>query len=335
MAALYEIVNLAKYYGQKLALSIEFLTFNEGKVYGLAGPNGSGKSTLLKLLNLLEPPSRGEILYRGAPVRWDGSCLPLRREMAGVLQETFLWDTTVFKNVALALRWRGMRKEEIGRAVAQALSQVGLKEFGRRRARQLSGGEARRVALARALAIQPKVLFLDEPTSSVDRESSELIEKVIRRLNGTGPTTVFFATHDMGQAYRMADQVITLLDGHLTDSPLENVFLGRIVDVNGTRELVTGRLRLIVKTDRRGDVTASIDPGAVLITTGELRPGAQNCLPARVTRIEEANGQVRLTLDAGEEIVARLTPERFASLEIGLGGQVWASVEPSSVRVLQ
>lgn len=207
---------LWKGYGGKDVLRGCGYTFREG-VYSVMGPNGSGKSTLLRLCALLEPPDRGEIGFfdGGGPVP-DG--LSLRRSITLVLPRAGIFNTSVLANAAYGLRLRGLgRKDSRGRAL-EALEAVGLARKAGHRALHVSSGEAQRLAIARALVIVPKVLFLDEPTASVDEENRVIIEEIILRMKKAGGPTVVMATHDRAQAERLSDRILLLKDGELSEA---------------------------------------------------------------------------------------------------------------------
>ncbi len=193
-------------------------TFRAGGVHVLMGPNGSGKSTLLRICSLLDPPDSGELSYEadGLPLPQD---MALRRRMTLVLPRTGVFNTTVFKNVAYGLRVRGVSPQVTQERVRSALSTVGLEHLSRQQALTLSSGETQRLGLARALAIDPEVLFLDEPTASVDQENAAIIEAIVRRLKHDGRRLIIMTTHDREQAERMADVLLFLHQGALTRSP--------------------------------------------------------------------------------------------------------------------
>jgi tungstate transport system ATP-binding protein len=205
---------LWKHYGDKVVLKGITYRFNARRVYALLGPNGSGKTTLLRLLALLEEPSRGRILYLrdGRALRAD---MALRRSICMVLSEPALFNTTVLGNVLYGLRLRGLRRRQASHMALEALARLGLQDKARQRALTLSSGEAQRLALARALAVQPQVLFLDEPTASVDEENSQAIEEIIASVGRH--CTVIFSTHDIGQAHRLADVLLRLKEGRLLE----------------------------------------------------------------------------------------------------------------------
>jgi len=195
-------------------LQIDRLELQTGEIYLLHGPNGSGKSTLLHLLALLLMPVAGEIRYTGAPVLGAQDRQRLRRQITLVEQSPFLFNTSVYQNLAFGLRLRDVRGDLQRRRIAQALQAVGLGGFERRRANALSGGETRRVALARAMVLRPQVLLLDEPTAGLDRESLPVFEHCLATLPDQG-TTVVIASHDGDQQRRLGGTMITLDHGRL------------------------------------------------------------------------------------------------------------------------
>ncbi len=219
MDPLYRLNNLRKSYGPREVLAIKELTIAAGCIYTLTGPNGSGKSTLLNILAFLSPPSDGDIWFLGEPVVWSNdSLLRLRREVTLLHQAPYLFDTTVRANIVFGLKTRGITGQEQHSRVDEALALVDLGGFQKRKARELSGGEAQRVAMARALALRPKVLLLDEPLANVDRSSAELLEKVILALPQRG-TSVLISTHDPEQRRRFGSNRIHLIAGKPTLPP--------------------------------------------------------------------------------------------------------------------
>ncbi|MBO8167922.1 MAG: phosphate ABC transporter ATP-binding protein [Thermoanaerobacteraceae bacterium] len=215
-----------KQYDGKTVLKIDNLAFAAGKIYGLIGPSGAGKSTLLRILNLLEPPTGGKIYFKGIAVEGKAKhLLNLRRKMTMVFQHPVLFDTSVYENVMYGLKVRGVSQREAKRLVEQALEDVGLAEFAQRNACSLSGGEAQRIALARAMVLKPEVLLLDEPTSNLDPANVAVVERSTRRLNEKHGTTVIMVTHNIFQAQRMAEEVLFFYRGRLVEKgPTQQVF---------------------------------------------------------------------------------------------------------------
>lgn len=191
----------------------------------LAGPSGSGKSTVLRLLNRLADPESGTVRYRGEDVR-DLDPLALRREVCLVPQLPALLEGSVAANLDFALRLGGKRAAEDGTAHARLLELSGLDgSFGERDAGKLSVGEQQRVMLARALALEPRVLLLDEPTSALDADARDAVEATLRELRERLDISIVLVTHDPGQARRMSDWVVRI-DG------------GRAVEEGATAELL-------------------------------------------------------------------------------------------------
>ena len=219
MTPRYRLTGVAKYYGDKIALELESLTILPGRIYVLTGDNGSGKSTLLSILAFLSRPERGEVEFDGKLVEWKNAELQLlRRQVTLLHQSPYLFTGTVFGNIAYGLKLRGQKDDALKQRVAEALALVRLAGFETRNVRQLSGGEARRVALARALALQPVVLLFDEPLANLDRISAEVVDGIITTLPSQG-TTVVVATHDPQQAGRLGGDTIRLADNKLDRLP--------------------------------------------------------------------------------------------------------------------
>ncbi len=208
--------HIRKAYGGRPVLSDCSYLFERNGTHVLMGPNGSGKSTLLRILALLEQPDAGEFSFRenGAALPKD---LALMRRITLVLPRTGVFNTTVFNNVAYGLRVRGLAKAAIELKTNDALSLLGLERKRHQPARTLSSGETQRMAIARALALEPEILFLDEPTASVDQEHTGFIESTIRTLQRSGRTLVLMTTHDREQAERLADRILFLRNGVIAE----------------------------------------------------------------------------------------------------------------------
>jgi tungstate transport system ATP-binding protein len=174
----------------------------------ILGPNGAGKSTLLRLLHGLVAPTRGRITWGGRTLR------PARQAM--VFQRPVLLRRSAAANLRHALALAGVRGREATRRIAGALSSVGLAAIADRPARVLSGGEQQRLALARAWALAPEVLFLDEPTASLDPTAARAVEAIVHDIGARG-TTIVMTTHQLAQARRLADDVVMLSVGRVAE----------------------------------------------------------------------------------------------------------------------
>ncbi len=199
--------------GGRAVLELPELDFPGGRVTAVLGPNGAGKSTLFAALQLLVRPARGELLLGGEPMARDA--VAARRRMAAVSQDPLLLSMSVRANVELPLRLRGAGRRERRAEAERWLARFGVAELAARHARELSGGEAQRVNLARAFAARPEVLLLDEPFTGVDAPTRlSLIDSFAEILADTRPTTVLI-THDRDEALRLADRLAVIIGGRL------------------------------------------------------------------------------------------------------------------------
>lgn len=235
------MIGVNKIYNNEV-LSVDKLTLNRGCIYGVIGPSGAGKSTLLRIINLLTPPSNGELIFLGKPVPHNGQeLLKVQRKMALVFQKTFLFRDSVYNNVAYGLKARGYSRNETEERVTNLLDQIGMKELTYRRADTLSGGEAQRVAIARAVVFEPELLLLDEPTANLDPGNIELIEDMITGLVRTKGITVVMVTHNVFQARRIADHVIFINQGKIVEmGSVEKIFTAPDNEI--TRQFVEGKM---------------------------------------------------------------------------------------------
>ncbi len=212
-APCYELHDVRKAYGGKTVLAVDHLVVHQGETLAIVGPNGAGKTTLLRVLNFLEQADQGRIWFEGSLVPYPAP-LHLRRRITTVFQRTVLLHRSVRDNVAYGL---GLRGEHDERRVDQVLRHVGIEHLASMPAQQLSGGEAQRLALARALALRPDVLLLDEPTANLDPPNVAAIEAIIGDLPLQDGITIVLVTHNLFQARRLADRVAMLLGGRLVE----------------------------------------------------------------------------------------------------------------------
>jgi tungstate transport system ATP-binding protein len=206
--------HVTKSYEGKTILQDCSYSFENAGTYVLMGPNGCGKSTLLRLCALLENPDGGAITYSESEIILPPG-MELKRRITLVLPRIGIFNTTVFKNAAYGLKLRGLHHAEIERAVSRTLAFVGLEHKRNQHALTLSSGETQRLGIARALVLDPDVLFLDEPTASIDQENTEIVESIIETMKREARTTVIMTTHDRDQAERLADRVIRMRGGKI------------------------------------------------------------------------------------------------------------------------
>jgi len=184
------------------------LTISRGGRTFVLGPNGAGKSTLLRILHGLILPTQGTVTWNGARTR--------PAEQAMVFQRPVLLRRSAEANLRYALALSGVLGAHAERRITEALTEVGLLDVAKRSARVLSWGEQQRLALARAWALEPEVLFLDEPTASLDPSATRAVEKIVSDIHARG-TTIVMTTHNLAQAKRLADDIVFLHAGRIAE----------------------------------------------------------------------------------------------------------------------
>ena len=211
---MFKIENLYKKFGEKEVLNGVNLEIEKGEIFTIIGPSGQGKSTLLRIMNLLETPTSGKVIFAGKNLFEGGRVsVEMKRRMGMVFQNPSAFNMSVFDNIALGLKYRGFSKPDIKKKVDEALLEIGLLGYENRLAKTLSGGEMQRVSLARAIVTEPEILFMDEPTASLDPVSIEKIEDLIRYYNKEKGITILMSTHDLMQGQRLADRIGVLISG--------------------------------------------------------------------------------------------------------------------------
>ncbi|MFC1511843.1 ATP-binding cassette domain-containing protein [Candidatus Latescibacterota bacterium] len=333
---LYNISGLKHGYNDRFLLDIPRLRIEQGTSLGLFGPNGSGKSTLLKILAFLEPNTEGIIRYNGTTVtRSDAAS---HREVTMLLQEPYLLKRTVFENIAYGLRVRGER-EHLTRRVNEVLEDVGLSPevFAGRDWFKLSGGEAKRVALAARLAFTPQVLILDEPTANVDRQSASFIKQAIDTARLKYHTSLIIASHDIIWLNGVTDEVIKLYEGRIIESGTDNIISGPWhPDRDGLwkKELPDGQtISATQPPDTRAK--AVLNPSNIMIS--QKRPegvSAQNCLKGTITSmaVEKESGAIRIDVAvSGIPFICSVTHHAAETLKLLPGKEVWVVFKASSL----
>jgi tungstate transport system ATP-binding protein len=357
-SAVVELEGVRVVYGERPVVDVERLAVRAGELLVIIGPNGSGKSTLLRVLGLLEAPSAGRVRFRGEPIA-PCDLLSARRQMASVFQDPLLVDATAFDNVALGLRFRGLPRGEIAPRVQRWMERFGIGHLARRRARTLSGGEAQRTALARALVLQPAVLLLDEPFSALDQPTREALIVELGRILRHDRVTTVLVTHDRGEAMTLGDRVAAMMDGRILQlddasrlfrAPVseavarfvgvETIVDGRIVaagdglltlDVAGQKiEVAAGwgqagdDIRLCVRPE---DVTLGV-PGEIFLSS------SRNQLTGTITRLLPAGTQVRARVDCGFPLVALVTHRSVEEMAMVEGMPVVARFKASAGHII-
>jgi sulfate/thiosulfate transport system ATP-binding protein len=211
-----EVHGVSKRYGETDALQDVSVSVPDGSLTALLGPSGGGKTTLLRVIAGLEEPDTGTVWMDGRDV----THVPVRRRGIGFVFQHYaaFKHMSVADNVAFGLAVRRRPKSEVKARVAELLDLVGLSHLAGRRPGQLSGGQRQRMALARALAVEPRVLLLDEPFGALDARVREELRSWLRRLHDQVHVTTLFVTHDQGEAMELAEQIVVVNQGRVEQS---------------------------------------------------------------------------------------------------------------------
>jgi len=298
-----------KRFGDHHALRGVSLDVPEGSLTALLGPSGSGKSTLLRVIAGLEPPDSGRVIIDGE----DATVLPAQRRGIGFVFQHYaaFKHMTVRENVAFGLRVRKRPKAQIDAKVDELLAIVGLEGHRQRYPAQLSGGQRQRMALARALAIEPRVLLLDEPFGALDAKVRADLRAWLRRLHDEVHVTTILVTHDQEEAMEVADRIAVINEG-------------RLEQVGAPRELY--------ERPANGFVMSFLGPvarlGDDLVRPHDLRVTAEprdGAIEAMIERVVYLGFEVRVevALADGAPLAIQLTRDEAAALEIAPGDIVW------------
>jgi sulfate transport system ATP-binding protein len=309
--------NVSKRFGAFVALDDVSVEVPTGSLTALLGPSGSGKSTLLRVLAGLEHPDAGEIFISGEEAT---GVKPQDRGVGFVFQHYAAFKhLTVWKNVAFGLEIRRRPKAEIRARVAELLELVQLAGFADRYPAQLSGGQRQRMALARALAVEPRVLLLDEPFGALDARVRQELRAWLRRLHDDVHVTTVFVTHDQEEAMDIADRIVVMSRGRI-----EQVGAPRDLYEQPANEFV---MSFVGSVNRLGD--AWVRPHDLELS---LEPNGETA-PANVVRVVHLGFEVRveLRLEDGRELYAQVTREECEELELEPGVPVF--VRPRRAQV--
>jgi tungstate transport system ATP-binding protein len=345
--------------GGTLLLDISSFFIHEGEILSLIGPNGAGKTTLLQTLSCLLKPFQGDIFFRGRKVARNHFVLEYRRKLAMVFQEPLLFDTTVFNNVASGLKIRGMARGEIRQRVTEQLDRFGIGHLSNRSTRTLSGGEAQRTSLARAFALRPEILLLDEPFASLDPPTRDLLIEDLEQILRQTRTTAVFATHDRMEALRLSDRIAVMNSGrilqigssvevmnHPVDEfvasfvGVETILSGKVIKRNGGTFVASigGREVEVVGDAHLGEtVLLCIRPENVTLSTRSSEEGtsARNVFPGRIEKIVSLGFFQKIELNCGFPLVAYVTNHSLEELSLAEGKEVKASFKATAVTAMR
>lgn len=349
-----QIANLRQSYGDKVVSDIDDLVIERGEVLAVIGPNGAGKSTLLKLIAQLEKPVSGTISFNGGV----GDGLDIRRRLAMVFQEPLLFNTTVFDNIAYGLKVRKVAKDEMASRVREVARLLGVEHLLGRASSNLSGGEAQRVSLARALVLKPELLLLDEPMASLDPPTKKALIEDLQEVLDRLDVTVVYVTHQRTEAIMIADRIAVMDEGRIVQVGtaqevmnfpvnemvadlvgVENILKGKVigardgvtvVEVEGKEievaggEGLTDKIWLFVRPE---NVSIGVDDG-------ERQTGMRNRFGGEITKLYDMGPFYRATVECAFVLVALVTKRSANRIGLRVGLRVSASFDSTDAHAV-
>ncbi len=325
MSKAYQLNNIHYSYGETFSLLLPKLEISSQKITALTGENGSGKSTLLSLLGFLIAPKTGSLIFFSEIIT-SKQHQNLRKQIGFLAQKPYLFRGTVIDNLNLVLKIYHIPKNQREKKINLILEQLGITTLSKQQAKTLSGGELQKVALARALIMQPKILLMDEPFSYLDQPSIQLLEQFILDYVAEMQTTLVFSTHDRLQGLAIADDVISLVKGKQIKSPLVNLFKGYFEG----ETFKTAYLSIFSITSIKSATHVSIDPREIVLSEQRLNSSMRNQYQGRVIAIAEENNVIHVSINAGDIFQVMMTKQALQLLALKLGDIIWLSFKANS-----
>lgn len=334
MTPAYQLDNVSFHYtgNDAPALTIPSLVIPANRVTVLAGPNGSGKSTLLGMLAFLHVPDTGEFSYLGNSVPDAKSKLRAYRRRVGLVpQNPYLLHDSVAANIEIGLKLRRTPARTRRALVQTVIEQLGLEHIADRPARELSGGEGQKVAIARALVLDPEVLLFDEPFTYLDKSIVAEFERLIEVIRENRSQTIVISSHDQIRAQALADKIVTLFEGRLAPTSLMNHFQGEVDQA--AHVFRTEHVNIEIPEDITEGQHAAIEANQIVISREALHSSMRNHFEGRITSLHEQNGLVNVNVQAGENFQIQITRAALRDLGCHLGDTVTISFKSSAVKV--
>ncbi len=327
------------------------LDVKEREYFTVLGPTGAGKTLMLELIAGFHRPDKGEIWINDKNIT---DFPPEQRKVGFVYQDYLLFPhLNVEENVKFGLRLKKVPKLETDKKIQRTMNLLGLTHLSKRLPRTLSGGEQQKVALARALVLDPDVLLLDEPLSALDVPTQERLRGELKDLHEKSGITTIHVTHDHVEAILLGDRIGVLSDGKLIQvgepdeifrKPksefiakfvgVENIFSGKSELKKGLARIDIGNVLIEAVTQKEGKVKVCIRPEDILLSKRPIKSSGRNMLKGKITEISDRGTIVRLKIDVGRELVVIITKRSFLDMKLRIGSGVYAAFKASSVHVI-
>ncbi|MFC1921301.1 ATP-binding cassette domain-containing protein [Chloroflexota bacterium] len=339
-------VQLGNFFLKEVSLDVK-----DGEYFVLLGPTGSGKTVLLESIAGLTPVTSGQVWINGADV----TDLNLEHRKIGFAFQDFALyrHLTVRDNISFGLMWKNRNSKEINKAVDQAIELLGIGNLLDKRPMSLSGGESQKIALARAIAIKPDLLILDEPLSAVDSETKEDYERDLKALHINLGLTTIHVTHNFEEAVALGDRIAVIKNGEVlqvgTTEQIfrqpksefvarflmaRNIFEGKVTDGPDGRSIFSiNGTELTVSTDLRGELRASIRPEDILISNEPLSSVYPNNLEGTITRITDRGTLIYVTVDVPPQFTCLMLRRSLKEINPEEGQKVFIGFEASDVNI--
>ncbi len=345
------IENVSKDLGE-FKLDGATLHIDEGEYFIILGPTGAGKTILIETIAGIYRPDSGRVFLNGADVT---NILPKDRQISMVYQDYMLFPhLTVAGNIGFGLRQKKIAKSEIIAKTDEIAELLGVSHLLGRYPGTLSGGEKQRIAIARAVVTEPKVLLLDEPLSALDSRTTERLQEELARIHEITGTTTIHVTHSFGEAFALGDRIAVMCGGRIIQvgKPdevfrrpnsefiadfvgVENLFRGKSVihdDISLVRVDGEG-ICVVSSTVKSGDVSVSIRPEDILISKKEIETSARNSFCGEITEAKNMGAIVRVVVDVGVPFVVALTKQSYEDMGLLCGVRVWVIFKASAVHL--
>lgn len=321
---IFSLRDISKKYRNKEILFIKSLDIKKGEICCITGPNGAGKTTLLEIMAGILTPDSGSIMYKDKKEPARGF-----KEINMILQDTIVFNTTVYKNIEFGLKANKINKKLHKSKIQNALLSVNLEKQKNQRAVTLSGGEKKQLAIARALALEPEVLILDEPIAGLDRNNRNKIISILKKIHKNNDMTMIIASHDMDFVLSVTTQTYSLFGGRQVPLSIENVFHGKVID---NHKVQVNQVELYITGDKTGEINVVIPPENIVLSEEPLSSSMRNRFQGKVVKLEKDHDRIKVWVDIGIVLCSYITPVSLKKMKITVEDSIWVEFKANSIK---